>query len=62
MVILIKDSKAIAYIKKNQNLCIFKFIVLEKTMAVINGNEIVTKKQVWLIHLVNQNKCIKIWH
>ena len=54
MMILMKKRRVIAYIKRSWNLFILKFAALGKAMTI--------KRRGWPLHLVNQNKCIRIWH
>ena len=54
MIILMKERRAITHTKESQNLFILKLAIPRKAMAV--------KRRSRPIHLVSQNKRIRIWH
>lgn len=56
---MIQDDLLIVKIKKNQNLLILHFAILEK---VIQTNVIITTRQERLRHFVRYSKKLQVWH
>lgn len=57
-----KKGEVIAQAKRNQILFTLDLALLSQAMSVKAKAIIAVKKQGWPTQLVNQNKCVRIWH